>query len=53
MTTGDRVAFVHPRAGIMFGTVIDNDPQAQMVSVDVAGEPFFRRIPAWMLIPAE
>lgn len=31
------------------GTVIDADPNATMVSVQVADEPFFRRIPAWML----
>lgn len=49
MKTNDRVQFVHPSAGIMSGVVIDIDPQAEMVSVDVPGEPFFRRIPKWML----
>ena len=49
MTVNDRVAFFHPSGGIVFGTVIDADPAADMVSVDVPGEPFFRRIPRWLL----
>ena len=49
MTTNDTVAFIHPSAGIMIGTVIDSDPLAEFVAVDVPGEPFFRRIPSWML----
>jgi hypothetical protein len=39
--------------GAWSGTVIDADPNATMVSVQVDGEPFFRRIPAWMLQPID
>lgn len=49
MQVNDRVQFVHPSAGIMSGVVIDVDPQAELVSVDIPGEPFFRRIPWWLL----
>jgi hypothetical protein len=54
---GARVALVSPpfiadaNGGVHCdtATVIDADPNATMVSVQVEGEPFFRRIPAWML----